>query len=206
MAQAPYEIVAQPFTLWVAAVGTTFPEIDETPDGSWTKVGTSGDRNYSEDGVTVMHSQTVEAWRALGSTGPRKAFRTEEEMRVGMTLMDLTLEQYALALNYNTVTTVAADVDTGGYKSIGLSRGLDLPQRALLVRGVGSPYGAGSVQAWNMQYQIPVAVQVAEPEVVFVKGEPAGLALEFLAIEDPSASDATERFGLLLAQTADEGT
>ena len=204
--QAPYEIVAQPFTLWVAAVAEAFPEIDEDPEAGWTKVGVSGDLNYTEDGVTITHSQTVEAWRALGSTGPRKAFRTEEELRIAMTLADLTLEAYTLALNYNTVTPVVADVDTGGYKSMGLSRGLDLPQRALLVRGGGSPYGAGTVQTWNMQYEVPIAVQVSEPEVVFVKGEPAALALEFMALEDPAAASADERFGRILAQNEDEGT
>ncbi|KKM71005.1 hypothetical protein LCGC14_1434980 [marine sediment metagenome] len=72
MSNAPYEIVAQPFTLWVAALATAFPLIDAAPDGNWTKVGTSGDLNYMEDGVTVAHSQSVESWRALGSTGRGK--------------------------------------------------------------------------------------------------------------------------------------
>lgn len=202
MSSAPYEVIAQPFTLWVAPVGTAFPLIDVAPSGSWTKVGTSGDLNYTEDGVTITHSQSVELWRSLGSAGPRKAFRGEEELRIAMVLADLTLEQYALALNYNTVTTAAAGPGTAGYKSLGLSRGLDVPQRALLVRGSGSPYGAG----WNMQYEVPVAVQASEPEVVFVKTEPAGLALEFVALEDPSANDLTERFGRIIAQTAEQGT
>lgn len=204
--QAPYEIVAQPFTLWLAPVAEAFPLIDVAPTGNWVKVGTSGDLNYTEDGVTVTHSQTVEAWRALGSTGPRKAFRTEEELKIAMTLADLTLENYAHALNANTVGTEAPGVGTAGYKKLGLSRGLDLPQVALLVRGVGSPYGPGTSQAWNMQYEVPICVQISEPEVVFVKGEPAGLSLEFMALEDPSASEAAERFGRLVAQNADEGT
>ena len=198
----PYEVVAQPFTLYVAAVGTAFPEIDETPGVSWTKVGTSGDLNYTEDGVTVTHSQSVEMWRALGSTGPRKAFRTEEELHIALTLADISFEQYALALNYNSVSTDAPGAGTAGFKTLGLSRGLDVPQRALLVKGAGGPYGA----SYPVQYEVPVAVQVGEPEVVFVKGEPAGLALEFAALEDPDASDETERFGRLIAQNADAGT
>lgn len=199
MSQTPYEIVAAPFTLWVAAVGTAFPEFDETPSGSWTKVGTSGDLNYSEDGVTVTHNQTVEKFRALGSTGPRKAFRAEEELHISLTLHDLTLEQYALAMNYNTVTTVAAGSGVPGIKKLGLSRGLDVLQRTLLVRGAdASPYGTG----WGLQYEIPVAVQIGEPEVVFVKGEPAGLALEFEALENPAAASPAERFGRIVAQNA----
>lgn len=194
----PFEVVAQPFTLYVATVGTAFPAIDATPGGGWTKVGTSGDLNYSEDGVTVSHNQTVEKWRALGSTGPRKAFRTEEELHVMLTLMDLTLEQYQLAMDYNTVTTQAAGTGVAGYKKLGLTRGLEVTPKALLVRGSGSPYGDG----WNTQYEIPVAVQVGEPEVVFQKGEPAGLALEFEALEDPDAGSVAERFGRIIAQHA----
>lgn len=199
MSGKPYEVVAQPFTLWVAAVGSAFPDVDEAPGVSWTKVGTSGDLNYGEDGVTITHNQTVEMWRALGSTGPRKALRTEEELHVSLVLHDLTLEQYALAMNNNTVTTTAAGTGTPGTKKIGLSRGLTVPQRALLIRGVGgSPYG----DSWNVQYEIPVAVQIGEPEVVFQKGEPAGLQLEFATLENPDAASADERFGRLVAQNA----
>jgi hypothetical protein len=202
MSMRPFEVIAQPFTLYVAPIGTAFPAVDVDPSGSWSKVGSSGDLNYTEDGVTVTHNQTVEMWRALGSTGPRKAFRTEEELHIALMLADLTLEQYALAMNYNTVTTVPPDVDSVGYKKLGLSRGLEVPQRALLVRGSGSPYGDGL----PMQYEVPVAVQIGEPEVVFTKGEPAGLALEFMALEDPDASTTAERFGRIVAANAEAGT
>src|SRR5690348_2422650 len=97
----PFEIVAQPFTLWVAAVGSAFPTIDEDPGGIWTKIGSSGDLNYTEDGVKVSHKQKVEVFRALGSTGPRKAFRTEEDQMISLVVADLTLEQYAQVLNNN---------------------------------------------------------------------------------------------------------
>ena len=83
----PYEVIAKPFTLYVAPVGTVFPKLDEDPGGTWLKVGTSGDLNYSPDGVTVTHGQTVEKWRPLGSTGARKAFRTEEEQSISLVLV-----------------------------------------------------------------------------------------------------------------------
>lgn len=203
MSTAPYEIVAQPFTLWVAPVGTDFPLIDADPESPWTKIGTSGDLNYSEDGVTITHNQTVEVWRALGSTGPRKAFRTEEELHISLSLADVSLEQYTLAMNGNSVATEAAGPGTAGYKTLALSRGLDVQQRALLIRGAGaSPYGAD----WNMQYEVPVAVQIGEPEVVYVKGEPALISLEYQALEDPDATETTERFGRLIAQNTEQGT
>lgn len=194
----PYEVVAQPFTLYVAPVGTAFPDVDTAPGAPWVKVGTSGDLNYSEEGVTVSLAQSVELWRSLGSTGPRKAFRTEEELRISMQLADLTLEQVAVALNFNTVSTVAAGAGTPGYKKIGLSRGTTVTSKALLVRGGLSPYG----DTWAMQFEVPVAIEAAEPEVVFVKGEPALVALEFVAIEDPDAATPDERFGRIITQNA----
>lgn len=195
---APFEIIAAPFTLYVAPTGTAFPAIDAAPGVAWTKVGTSGDLNYTEDGVTVQHSQSVELWRALGSTGARKAFRTEEGLTISLTLADLSLEQYQLALNGNAITDTAAALNTAGVRKIGLSRGREVKQYALLVRGGESPYG----EDFALQYEVPVAVESGEPEVVARKGEPAALALTFQALEDPNAASATERFGRLLAQDA----
>lgn len=202
MSQQPFEVVAGKLDLYLAPVGTTYPDIDATPAADWVKLGTNGSRNYSEDGVTIAHPQSVEFWRALGSTGPIKAMRGEEELRVSLTVHDLTLEAYAVALNHNTVGTTAPTVSAGGYKKIGLSRGLDVTQKALLVRGACSAYGAN----WNLQLEVPIVVQAAEPEVVVSKTEPAGLALEFAALEDPNATSEAERFGRLKMQNADATT
>lgn len=199
---APYEIIASPFTVYRAPVGTAFPDVDEAPGVSWTKIGTSGDLNYTEDGVTVQHEQEMQTFRSLGSTGPRKAFRVSERQVVGFTLADLKLEQYLNALNGNTVTTTAAGVGTPGTKDIGLSRGISVTEYALLVRADVSPEG----DAFAMQYEIPRCVEIGSPEVVFRKGEPAALALQFEALEDTNASTAAERFGRLVIQTADANT
>lgn len=194
----PYEIIAAPFTVYWAATGTAFPAIDAEPS-SWIKIGTSGDRNYSNDGVTVAHTQTIELVRALGGTGPIKVLRTEELLAVRFTLWDLLLEQYKLALNSNAVTTTAAGAGTAGFKEIELYRGVTVSTMALLVRGNVSPEGAG----WKTQYQIPVAFQNGAPEPVFVKNAPAGLALDFVALEDPDAASEAERFGKLIVQHQD---
>lgn len=186
---APFEIIAAPFTAWLAPVATAFPAINVAVAGAWVKVGTSGDLNYMDSGVKVRHSHTIALWRALGDGGPRKAFRSEEELRISLVLADLTLEQYLLALNHNAVT------ETGISRKLGLSRGLAVVQKALLIRGAASPYAEGL----NLQYEVPIAVQTGEPEPVFRKNEPAGLALEWTALIDPSASSVAERFGRLVA-------
>ena len=200
MSEKPYEIVAQPFTLYVAAAGSAFPPIEQEPGDEWTKVGSSGDLNYTEEGVTIAKAQSLEPFRALGSPGPRKIFRTEEGVTVSLGLADISLEQYALAMQYATVETQAPDVGAAGHQQLALSVGLSLPHRALLVRGqAASPYGEGAAQ-----YEMPIVVEVGEPEVAFVKGEPAGLALEYSVLEDPHASSLDERFGRLVVEHADE--
>lgn len=194
---APFEIIAAPFTLWVAPLATAFPLIDAAPAGTWVKVGTSGDLNYFEEGVKVGHPQTITKWRALGDSAPRKVFRTEEELMISLVLADLTLEQYALALNHNTVTDTAAGSGTAGFRKVGLSRGTAVETRALLLRGP-SPYG----DDFTMQYEVPIAFQTGSPEVVFRRAEPAGLAVEWTAAADASAGSVFERFGRLVAQDA----
>src|SRR5687768_4200929 len=139
----PFEIIAAPFTLWLAPVSTAFPVITAEPAEAWKKVGTSGDRNYSEDGVTVAHSQAFSQARPAGATGPVKAFRTEEDLLVSLTLWDLTLEQYANSLNGNTVATTAAGVGSAGFKALKLYQGTDVEVMALLIRGTSSAYGDG---------------------------------------------------------------
>lgn len=193
----PYEIIAAPFTLWLAPLATAFPLLSAAPSGSWIKVGTSGDRSESEDGVTVAHSQDFSQVKTAGSTGPVKAFRTDEGLVVSLTLLDVSLEQYKLALNANAVATTAAGVGTVGFKELALYRGLSVATYALLVRGA-SAYG----DAYVGQYEIPACYQSASPELVYKKGDPAGLALEFTALEDPAAASAAARFGRLVMQNA----
>lgn len=189
----PYEVIAAPFTVWVAAVGAVFPSVGDEPDSSdWTLVGSSGSLNYDDAGVKVEHKQSMAFWRSLGDSGSRKVFRSTEDLVISLELVDVTLEQYALALNGNAVTP-----NTGEVK-LGLSRGLTVDTRALLVRGP-SPYVADGA----MQFEVPIAVQTGSPQVVFKRDDPAGLALEWTALVDPAASSDDERFGRLVAETSE---
>lgn len=194
----PFEVVAAPFTIYVAPVGTAFPDVTVDPPADWMKLGTSGTDNYTEDGVTVTHEQTVEVFRSLGSTGPRKAWRTEEGLLIGFTLVDLSAEQYAKVLNDASVTQNAAGAGTGGTDVFGLSRGQEVAAHALLARGDASPAG----DAFVTQYEVPRVFQNSEPELTFQKGDPAGHECEFMALEDLNAANARERFGRLVIQTA----
>ncbi len=198
---APFEIIASgEVEVWVAPLATTKPDVDEVPsvvDAAWVKVGTSGNLNYAPDGITVKHAQSIEKFRALGDTGTRKVARTEEDLMVGVTVWDLTLEQYRRALNDNAITTTAQGAGQPGKKKVGLSRGSAVATMSVLLR-MPSPYMDDGV----MQYYIPRAAQTGDPEVAFKNDEPAGLELEWTALVDPNAASADERFGYIEAQTS----
>lgn len=191
----PFEVIAGPLSLFLAPVGTAFPLVNAVPASPWFKIGTNGDANYTDDGVTVTHTDKIEGFRPAGRTGMTKSWRTEEDLMIGLTLADISLEQYALALNGNAVATTAAGAGTAGTKQIGLSQGPDVKTYALLARGY-SPYADGMVA----QYQVARCYQSANPKPVFKKGVPAGLELEFTALENLTAATPQERFGQLVAQ------
>lgn len=196
----PFEVISAPYTMYVAPVGTTFPAVG-TPEPTeavpqaeftnWTKVGSSGPLNYDRGvGVTVQHPRSITKWRSVGDAGSRKAFLTEEDLMVKLKLVDLTLEQYAHALNYNTVS------EDSGRRTIGLSHGFTIVTRALLIRGP-SPYG----DQLNMQYEIPRAQQEGAPDVTLATpGTPAGLDLTWSAMVDTDATDPSEYFGRIIAE------
>ena len=193
----PYEIIMSPFDVWIAPVGTAFPLVDAVPAGAWAKLGTNGNKNMSEDGITITHSQTINQKRVYGATGPVKVNRSAEDLSIAMVLDDLTLEQYGKILNNVAVADVAAGVGTAGYRSVTLRQGFDVSLFAMLCRGA-SPYG----DSLNMQYQVPRVYQGENPAPVLNKTDAAGLALNFMALEDPNAATDAERFGKLVAQDA----
>ncbi len=135
----PYEIIAAPFTVWTAPVATMFPDITVTPTTPWVTVGTSGNLNYLAEGVTVEHSQSMNFFRALGDAGSRKAFRTEEDLKIRLTLADVTLEQYAHALNGNPITAVAGVDATGAGYLVNKTGGVAVGATTIPVDGGRAP-------------------------------------------------------------------
>lgn len=194
MAQTPYEIIAAPFTVYVAPVGTTFTDVGATPNGSWFLVGTGGNLNYNEDGITVTHEQDIVEFIPVGSTGPTKAFRTNESLKVSFSLVDVSAAQYAKVLNQATVTTTVAGGGLAGSLNFELYQDYTVQQYAMILKNVGdSAAGTG----YNTQYQLPKVYQSANPEPTWKKGDPAELAVEFTALRDPSL-----KFGKYVSQNA----
>jgi len=193
----PYEIVIETAVVYLAPVGESFPEIQATPAGNWAALGTNSERNYAEAGVKISHSQTIKEHRNAGSTGPIKAVRTEEGLKISLELEDMSAETYAKVMNFQTLVDTAADADTGGYRSVTLRSGETVATKAMLIR-LPSAYG----DSWNAQYEFPVVYQSGNPEPVFKKDAPASLAVEFTVLEDPNAATAAARFGHYRVQDA----
>lgn len=174
----PYEIVAGAVEAWLAPTGTTFPIISAAPSGSWLKLGVAGKLDYSEDGVVIRHEENVNRIRTLGTTGARKAFRNTEDLFIELTLMDATAEALSAALNQQAITTLAGPP---AEKTIPLLEGGAVNLRAMLLRGVLSPY-ADTVN--NFQFDIPLVYQDGPIEMAFKKGDPVGVKLHFVALAD----------------------
>lgn len=170
------EIINGPVTLWWAPVGESMPAIGSAPAGNWTKIGTSGEHNYFEDGVSIQHNKTTGVFRALGSGLPRKAFILEVDVIVTVRMADMTLAQLRLALNQNAVT------DDTGFDSIPMDIGLDVNEIALFVRASGkSPLLSGG----NLDFQFPRVFEDGSRNWNFSKGpDPAGADLTFRTIYD----------------------
>lgn len=184
------EIVNGPLSVYWAPVGESFPAVADAPAGNWTLIGTSGAHNYTEDGVVVSGDKSLEYFRALASGFPRKAFLTEADLTVAVTLVDKTLAQLRVALNQNTVTTASP------IAHIQLDPGLDVNEIALLVRGTGkSPQFAGG----NLQYELPRVVEENSHPWTYVKGEPVGSELMFRLIYDEGNSNPGGRLVVAIA-------
>lgn len=180
----PYEIVASPLEVWVAPVGTAFPDVDAAPGVGWFRLGSSGNKNYGDEGVTVGHEQTVEVFRGAGSTKPRKAWRTEEDVTFSFTLVDVSAAQYAKILDDAAVTTTAAAAGTPGTDRFSLDKGVEVGQYALIARGV-SPED----EAFAAQYQVPRCMQSGSPAPQYGKTGPAGLECEFRTLESDTPTE-----------------
>lgn len=192
----PYEVVCSPYVVHAAPVGTAMPKVD-APDAAvvaagWTRVGTSGSKNYNTNGVTVTHSQTVGTFTPAGGTTVRKAWRTDEGLTVAFELADLSPAQYALLLDNIAVVTQAATTALAADQHFEVMRGVQVNQYALCVRGI-SPVN----EAYGAQYEVASAFQMGNPAPVYSKAGPALLAIEFHAYELTAGQLATWR-----AQTA----
>ena len=188
-----------PADVYVALEGETPPLIDVFPGGNWVPLGLAGNRDQSTAGVKIVHNETVKFHSTAGATGSVKAVRTAEDVQIDVTIEDLTLETYARAMNLAGIREVAQASGVAGYKSFGGKQGFAVQAFSLLVRIPASPYGDGL----SMQWYFPKVVENGAISMAFDgEGSVAGLAMKYVALEDPNAASEAERTFIVTAQTA----
>jgi hypothetical protein len=171
---APHEIVASPLTIYLATVGTAFPDVSDDPagfDAAWEVLGTEGDKNYDDGGVTVSHDETVTDFTPAGSTMPTKRFRTGESFEITLDLVDLGPDAYAKVMNDAELTTTGTDT------SFSLYRGDQVSSFAVLARGMSTVDND-----LNLQYVFSKAFVSVDGKVVWTKGKPVSLPVKIQAI------------------------
>lgn len=183
---APYEVIAGPIQAWVAPLATAFPLVDVAPAAAWILLGTNGDKNITEDGMTLRQSAEVNVFRSLGQSMGVKAFRVSEDIEVEFDLADATLEMIDKALGgpataAGNVTTVAAGSGTAGYKQLSMVKNFVIPTVALLVRSGINPYADG----FNIQWEFPKVVIPGDGvEFVFVKDDVVKVHFKAMCLYD----------------------
>lgn len=194
MAMDPREIMIGPLAIYLAPAIEPLDDVDAAPSGNWALLGTSGTDNYAEAGITLTHSQTVRMTHSVGSTEPLKANRQQEQLTIGLSLMDLGVAQYTKILNNTTKSTDT----TPAIDYIGLRRGPDVTVLSLTAWGeLMSPSGA-----FDVAFYVPRCFQSGDPAPVFSKDTEAMLAVTFTALGHQSAATAEERLGRWIVQTS----
>jgi hypothetical protein len=187
---APFEIITGVGRLYIAPVGTAFPDLDAAPAAPWRDVGDT------QDGVTVTLDETIDDIITDQSHGSVKSSRSEESLVIETKLAHATLENLADVLG-TTVTDTPAGVGTIGTRKVGLYRGQVVATHALIFRG-NSAYGD-----WPSQYEVPVGSFQGAVEMADTRDGNRQIAVEFHAKVDPDATSEDEKFGRLIMQDAE---
>lgn len=184
----PYAQITGTAKMYLAAVRTAPPAAGATAPGSdWVYLGeTDADQ-------TIEFAGALTLFRVNERTGPVKVVRPEEDVMVGFTLVETTLENYARVLHQATLVTTATQPAS---KRMPFKRGFCPPEYALLMLGeADSPYGL--YPAYNY---IPRCVSAAEPTVTRARDGRAALEAMFQALEDYQQA-AGDELGWAVAQT-----
>lgn len=144
-ASTPYAQLVGTLTLYLAPYGTAEPDVASTPSGSWNAFGcTEGDQ-------TITGASPLTYFYDNCHQGPVKATRPQEDITMGLRLVDLTLENIAKVMRSAGVGAVIATATT---KKLALRKGPTPAEWAMVLRGVAeSPYGN-----FPGQYYIPRGV------------------------------------------------
>lgn len=188
-AMEPFNQLTGTLKVYLAPATEPEPVVNAQPAGNWVHVGaTDGEQS-------IAHMGELTRFRDNLRQGPVKVVRPEEDVEITMTIVELTLENWARVIS--SVSRVISASGPPPTKRLPLKRGADPTEYSLLLRGnVLSPYGA-----FPGQFYIPRCVAGGEPTATFAKDGRPGLEVTFIVLEDID-QPAGDEMGWLRVQTA----
>jgi hypothetical protein len=158
----------------------------------WKKLGPT------DGGQTIKNTGSITYFRDDDHSGPTQAIRSEETVKIAMTIVGLDLETHAAITN-----SVIKLRDIAGSpvptKRMPLKRGVRLTEYAMMLWGEAlSPYGV-----YPGYYYVPRGVFDGEPERAHTKTDRVGLAIDFVLLEDDNQEHPDDTLGWLDVQTED---
>ena len=173
----------------VATAATTEPLIEYTgtvldnPPAAWKELGNNGNLGYSSDGVRLEVAESLTDIFTDGVTMAVDTRRTEESILLTATLMEdsIDLHMFQMALNGNTVNTVAVTTSDGAYSAIDLYQGPHVRKFQFLARAMSDP-DDDEDGPFPMQLWIPVVRLAGSISSAFVKGDPLMVEASFMAM------------------------
>lgn len=198
MAEDITNLIAGPFSLWTAAVGTAAVESDDiappgitvpTPSAPWVQIGiTSRDAPHS-----LHHEKEIQKVLGWEHTGTLRRYVITEDCWFEFALAELDYRHLAYAGGTWTFTTTASGADQTAQDNIGIGGGT-LNERAFMAIG-SSPEGGSRV------IHMPKVVST-EPTDLVGQAEHVGIVMRFEANADITQAS-TEELAILIDITGE---
>lgn len=187
--QTPYDQLIGTWKVYVGPVGEAKPDVDEVPAGNWVELGPT------DEAQELRYQGTLTYFRDNDHSGAVKAIRPEESIVIAVTVVGLTVENYAKILH--SASNVVTEAGPPATKKIPHKRGFYPSSYALLLRGESdSPYGN-----FPGQHYFPYVVTDGEPTETRTRDGRSSLMVEWNVMEYDAADDG-EEMGIWEVQTA----
>ena len=160
-------------TVYYADIGEAMPDVDAAPGGGWTLIGTLGARDYDEAGISILSDVNTSDINSLGALRPECVVPTDIDLRVTLSLMDMSTAQLAVAFGFN---TVAAEAGPPAVNRLSLNMPDNFVAKALLVRFDGK---SPDFQTGSAQYEFSNCIELGSKDINYNKESAAMAALEF---------------------------
>ena len=196
----PNEVVWGPGDIWVAEVGTDFPDVDADPTAAWQLLGISEGRSFTDGGITIGETPAFAYSKGEGESLDTDGRVTGLEVMLSGELKDMRLASFRVVMGKvaGDIVEVAAASGTIGYQTLQAYRPIgQAPRFACLVRFMDNPYD--KVYA-GIQREFPVMMSIGAVTTPWTVSNPTPWPFEFKLLGDRSKSDIDESAGAWVVQ------